>query len=153
MVAINGLTFQRKDGSLVEASDAFADCSKIALYFSAHWCPPCRKFTPALKDFYEEVNDGQKQVEIVFVSADKSEEEMVDYHNEMGDWLRIPFSQEELRERIRDHYGKKTCSKTGDLIRSGIPCLVVIDRDHNVKTYDGVADIQALGSMALEMKW
>ena len=25
----------------------------IGLYFSAHWCPPCRGFTPILKNFYE----------------------------------------------------------------------------------------------------
>jgi thiol-disulfide isomerase/thioredoxin len=27
----------------------------VLYYFSAHWCPPCRQFTPLLKDFYEEV--------------------------------------------------------------------------------------------------
>ena len=25
----------------------------VLYYFSAHWCPPCRQFTPMLKDFYE----------------------------------------------------------------------------------------------------
>ena len=24
----------------------------IAYYFSAHWCPPCRKFTPVLASLY-----------------------------------------------------------------------------------------------------
>ena len=30
-------------------------CSQdlVLYYFSAHWCPPCRQFTPMLKDFYE----------------------------------------------------------------------------------------------------
>jgi nucleoredoxin len=24
----------------------------LAIYFSAHWCPPCRSFTPILSKFY-----------------------------------------------------------------------------------------------------
>lgn len=27
--------------------------SVFGIYFSAHWCPPCRRFTQILKDFYE----------------------------------------------------------------------------------------------------
>jgi nucleoredoxin len=80
----------------------------VALYFSAHWCPPCRQFTPVLKvcfiflfnfycqfvyclqDFYEEL-DGEK-FEIVFVSFDRSEADLKAYMKEAhGNWCVIPF--------------------------------------------------------------
>ena len=37
-----------KDGKPVNAAEHLKD-KVVALYFSAHWCPPCRQFTPVLK--------------------------------------------------------------------------------------------------------
>ena len=67
----------------------------VLYYFSAHWCPPCRQFTPMLKDFYEVLllyltpktntsiilNSHQEAegIEIVFVSSDRSAEDMASY--------------------------------------------------------------------------
>jgi len=33
-------------------------------YFSAHWCPPCRGFTPKLAEFFENVNSCANEAEI-----------------------------------------------------------------------------------------
>merc|ERR1719171_1349615 len=36
----------------VKTSDALSGKSGVLVYFSAHWCPPCRGFTPKLAEFY-----------------------------------------------------------------------------------------------------
>merc|ERR1719189_1069843 len=41
----------------------------IGIYFSAHWCPPCRGFTPVLAETYETLAKAGKKFEIVFVSV------------------------------------------------------------------------------------
>lgn len=62
----------------------------VALYFSAHWCPPCRNFTPILRDFYEEA-EGGSGLEIVFVSLDRTPSDLDKYLQEAhGKWLYIP---------------------------------------------------------------
>ena len=38
----------------------------LAIYYSMHNCPPCREFTPLLSMIYEEVNEDQKVMEIIF---------------------------------------------------------------------------------------
>ena len=43
----------KADGTKKPASEVFAGKEFICIYFSGHWCPPCRGFTPILKDFYE----------------------------------------------------------------------------------------------------
>ena len=65
------------------------------LYFSAHWCPPCRGFTPALAEYY---NDWQaanedKKFEIVFLSSDRSEDDFKGYFDEMP-WAALKFGCE-----------------------------------------------------------
>ena len=38
---------------------AMAGKQALALYFSAHWCPPCRGFTPQLAEWYmQELKKG-----------------------------------------------------------------------------------------------
>ena len=41
----------------------------IGIYFSAHWCPPCRGFTPKLVEFRDA---NKKDFEVVFVSSDRN---------------------------------------------------------------------------------
>ena len=53
MDLIKKQTFIRADGSTLEADAALANKELILIYFSAHWCPPCKRFTPILKEFYD----------------------------------------------------------------------------------------------------
>lgn len=65
----------------------------VGIYFSAGWCPPCRQFTPLLKDFYEETQSRKSAFEVVFVSFDKKEEDMIEYYRELhADWLAVDFN-------------------------------------------------------------
>ena len=49
---LKGQQLLRKSGEVVNADEVLAEKKIIAYYFSAHWCPPCRNFTPILADFY-----------------------------------------------------------------------------------------------------
>lgn len=51
--------------------EVLAGKKAVALYFSAHWCPPCRGFTPVASDFYKQINTTDASaLEIIFVSSD-----------------------------------------------------------------------------------
>ncbi|CAM9334577.1 unnamed protein product [Hapterophycus canaliculatus] len=47
----------------------------LALYFSAHWCPPCRAFTPRLVKTYKDLKEkaGGNDLEFIYVSSDKEQ--------------------------------------------------------------------------------
>eukprot|EP00438_Fugacium_kawagutii_P030401 Skav230844 [mRNA] locus=scaffold3471:169667:173653:+ [translate_table: standard] len=62
--------------------------AKVALYFSAHWCPPCRGFTPQLAAAL--AGDRFPQIKVVFCSSDRSEGDFQSYYAEMP-WLALPF--------------------------------------------------------------
>lgn len=92
-----GRLLVNKDGDVVDPEEALRN-KVVGLYFSAGWCPPCRDFTPLLCDFYTELveeNEPPAQFEIVFISSDKSTEDMVEYYHDMhGDWLALPWTDQ-----------------------------------------------------------
>ena len=77
---------------------AFQDKAVVGLYFSAHWCPPCRQFTPVLADFHKELQEEDAEFEIVFVSFDRTEGDLKKYIAEAhGDWYNVPFGDEKIQ--------------------------------------------------------
>ena len=73
----------------------------VAIYFSAHWCGPCRGFTPLLSKVYSEVKAAGKAFEIVFVSADRDEKSMASYFAEMP-WLALQWADKKNLEEDLD---------------------------------------------------
>ncbi|MFN9904344.1 MAG: thioredoxin-like domain-containing protein, partial [bacterium] len=82
--------------------EEFQNCRFVLIFFSAGWCFPCQNFLQILKDFYCEVNLEQKIIEIVYVSADKSEPEFKESYAKMP-WITYPFSSpmhNELKQKF-----------------------------------------------------
>merc|ERR1719440_1761873 len=99
----------------------------IGLYFSAHWCPPCRGFTPKLAEFYK---DGLKdKMEIFFVSSDRDQKAFDEYFAEMP-WQALPYEKREEKGTLSDMFGV-----------SGIPAFVVLNNDGTLITTDGRSKI------------
>ncbi|KAG6398795.1 hypothetical protein SASPL_140265 [Salvia splendens] len=101
----------------------------VGLYFSASWCGPCQRFTPVLVEVYNELQKHHN-FEIVFVSGDGDKEAYDAYFSKMP-WLAIPFSDSEAREKLDALFTV-----------SGIPHLVILDKDGKVLTNEGVEVIQ-----------
>merc|ERR1711990_817358 len=121
MDSLSGVTLIKADGSSHAAEKALEGKDLVLFYFSAHWCPPCRHFTPMLKDFYEEI--GNAGVEIIFVSSDQSTEDMLSYMKEShGDWLACQHDSA-VAKALDEKYQI-----------SGIPTLVVCKKDGTLIT-------------------
>jgi nucleoredoxin len=94
----------------------------VALYFSAHWCPPCRLFTPKLVEWYKEFKAKHPEFELVFVSGDESKAAMQAYVKETGmPWALAAF------DKVDAEVFRKYAS-------SGIPYLVLIGEDGQALT-------------------
>merc|ERR1719440_1325545 len=95
----------------------------IGLSFSAHWCPPCRGFTPKLAEFYKE---GLKdKMEIFFVSSDRDQASFDEYFAEMP-WQALPYEKRSEKTLFSETFGV-----------SGIPAFVVLNNDGTLITTDG----------------
>ncbi len=90
----------------------------VAIYFSAAWCGPCRRFTPVLVDFHRDLQRDGHPFEVLLVSSDHSERDMQRYMRDTRmPWPAVPHGSdaaEALSRRFR---------------ASGIPRLVIVDKD------------------------
>ncbi|MEX1045672.1 MAG: thioredoxin-like domain-containing protein, partial [Chthoniobacterales bacterium] len=104
-------------GPAVEGSPKFT-----ALYYSAHWCPPCRMFTPKLVEWYKDFKAKHPDFELVFVSGDRDEAAMEKYVK--GDnmpWPVVKFDK--AKSEVFEKYSSQ-----------GIPYLVLIDNEGKALT-------------------
>ncbi|XP_064425004.1 nucleoredoxin isoform X2 [Latimeria chalumnae] len=98
---------QSQDSSTLEGS-------YVGVYFSAHWCPPCRGLTRVLVESYRKIKEAGQKFEIIFVSADRSEDSFKQYFSEMP-WLAVAYSDEARRSRLNRLYGIQDTEEDGEL--------------------------------------
>ncbi|KAH9489864.1 hypothetical protein Btru_051777 [Bulinus truncatus] len=125
---IKGTLLQAVNGSEVpqevDATSALEGEKLIGFYFSAHWCLPCRYFDPELVRAYQLLRSRGERFQIVFVSADRSEEAF-QRHVAGLPWLTIPY-EDPRNQAVKKYLGV-----------DGIPMLVVVDDKGNTITMNG----------------
>eukprot|EP00941_MAST-03F_sp_MAST-3F-sp1_P003232 g3232.t1 len=126
------------NGASVRAADALVGKSVVAVYFSAHWCGPCRYFTPQLAKFYQSAK--QNGFEVIFASFDNNKSSFQDYLRGMP-WLALTWDQ-----------GREACRRLSSQFNiRGYPTLVVLDGNGNVVSTDAVSTIRS-GSTSPEQQ-
>lgn len=120
-------------GSLITKGGKYAETSRLSgkkylfIYFSAHWCPPCRAFTPKLVQFYN-TNQKNADFDLLFVSSDKDQAAMDGYMTETSmPWVGLKVGHHRVKQ-LKEKYGV-----------AGIPCLVLLDDKDQVlaSSYEG----------------
>jgi len=90
------------------------------IYFSAHWCPPCRGFTPKLAEKYEQLQ--KEGFTIIFASWDQDSDAFNGYYAEMP-WAAFPFES-------KDALGKSDAFPRPN----GIPSLYLFNKGELYET-------------------
>ena len=130
-----------KNGSPWNTSLQNSGVKIVAIYFSAHWCPPCRQFTPVLKTAFEEYkrSSTNNKMSVVFVSGDRSQDDMIAYMKEAhGDWPALsPGSS--LQQSLNSAFQVR-----------GIPSLIVVDINGEVLSREGRQEVMSMRSQAFQ---
>lgn len=113
---LNTLLKTNPDGtsSSVPLEDALGGKEFVLFYVSAHWCPPCRQYTPMLANWY---HAHKHSCEIVFVSADHDASSFRTYFDASHPWSAIDFDADEATRQ----------TLMVALRVQGIPRLVVVN--------------------------
>ena len=109
-----------QDGTVVSLAG-----KRVGLYFSAHWCPPCRAFTPALSARYLElIKDGENFV-LIFISSDADQDGFDEY------WKTMSFPALKFSARAKKQALANACGV------GGIPTLCIFDENLTLITKEG----------------
>ena len=65
---------------------------RVALYFSAGWCPMCTSFEPSLQQFLQASEDSGKPCSLIYVPSDRTEAEALRRAKGLG-LLSVPFEE------------------------------------------------------------
>eukprot|EP00486_Rosalina_sp_Unknown_P006390 CAMPEP_0201574984 /NCGR_PEP_ID=MMETSP0190_2-20130828/19864_1 /ASSEMBLY_ACC=CAM_ASM_000263 /TAXON_ID=37353 /ORGANISM="Rosalina sp." /LENGTH=158 /DNA_ID=CAMNT_0048004019 /DNA_START=85 /DNA_END=561 /DNA_ORIENTATION=+ len=121
-----GEKFLRVKGDAFEVV-SYDDCIKdkvdlIGLYFSAHWCPPCRGFTPILKKTWDQWKKDGHKIQIIFGTRDQDKKAFESYFKEHGDYLAFDYEEKDKRiNKLMEKYGVQ-----------GIPTLIILNKNGEV---------------------
>ena len=110
----------------------------IGVYFSAHWCGPCRAFTPRLSQFYNSVNKDKKQIEIIFNTFDHDLKSFNEYFGTMP-WIAVPFDSDS-KNQIADACGV-----------SSIPQLIIFDNKGHIIDNSARGTVQSKGDESINI--
>jgi nucleoredoxin len=122
---LNEAKILNKEGNAVSIQEIKDSNTVIGLYFSAHWCPPCRRYTPMLAEKYQELRKEGKKLEIIFVSSDRDENACKEYYAEHP-WLLLDFADRDKKNALSTKYEV-----------SGIPTLILLDNKLDTMVEDG----------------
>jgi len=126
-----------EDASGKEVDLATLKGKTVGLYFSAHWCPPCRAFTPSLVKFRDK--HAEENFEIVFVSLDHSSSDKATYIREAEmKWLSVPGARSKEARDLAERFQVK-----------GIPTLIILSPDGSVVTQNGREEVMISADTAL----
>ena len=97
------------------SEQSLLDTNYLLLYFSAHWCPPCRAFTPKLVEFHK-TNGGDQLFHTILISGDHSEADQFNYMKETKmPWPAVQYQSAAAKKLNAAYSG------------NGIPRLVLVD--------------------------
>uniref|UniRef100_A0A8C5LMT4 Thioredoxin-like fold domain-containing protein n=1 Tax=Leptobrachium leishanense TaxID=445787 RepID=A0A8C5LMT4_9ANUR len=138
MDIFSGHILFNRDGDKVDPEEALQN-KIVGLYFSNGSFSSCKEFATKLADFYSAALERSAlgQFEIIFISSDKTEDDMVEHMNLHGDWLSLPWHDSfkyELWSRFQI---------------TALPKLVIVKPNGDVITYQGRKEIKERGIACL----
>ena len=133
-----GESFVGQDGEKLGKSAV--EGKVLGIYFSAHWCPPCKMFTPKLAQWYKTVKPNLPEFEIVFVSSDRDQGAFDEYFAEMP-WIALPWADRKAKDKLSELFEVE-----------GIPSFVIVDKDGSTINSSG-RGIPAMDPEGTEFPW
>ena len=138
-----GTDFKGQGGAAVTADEALKSAPLVGLYFSAHWCGPCRHFTPQLAESSKALTAAGTDFPIIFGSSGQDEALLIasfdSYFAEMP-WFAFNFGDAKIDE-LKTKYSV-----------NGIPWLVVLDAEGRLVLNEADTDVP-MGPDAAYAKW